>query len=122
MEINNKRNLTIVHWNYNSINNKEEKFKYFINNKKPDIILLNETKINDLHANNIFNTFTKYNFIHRQSSVKNGGGGYRHFVVKIGTAISQISKFQTGAPQGDVLSPFLFSLFINDIPIMHKKK
>jgi hypothetical protein len=46
----------------------------------------------------------------------------RHFVVKIGTAISQISKFQTGAPQGDVLSPFLFSLFINDIPIMHKKK
>jgi exonuclease III len=59
MEITNKtKNIKIVHWNCNSINNKFEELKIFLYKQNPDIIMLNETKINDFTANNLFNQLT----------------------------------------------------------------
>ena len=47
METNKKRNNIIVHWNWN----------FFLSNYYPDIIILNETKLNDFYANNLFKQF-----------------------------------------------------------------
>ena len=37
--------------------------------------MLNETKINDFAANNLFNQLINYKFLHKQRSEKNGAGG-----------------------------------------------
>ena len=43
--------------------------------------------------------------------------GNRTFVVDIDGEISEMYRIETGVPQGAVLSPLLFSIFINDIPM-----
>jgi hypothetical protein len=45
----------------------------------------------------------------------------RHLVVKIGSTLSQINKITAGVPKGAATSPILFSLYINDISLMHKR-
>jgi exonuclease III len=76
MEIRDKiKNIKIIHWNCNSINNKIEEFKDFIIKFNPEIVLLNETKINDFMANVIFSDFVEYDYLHKQRSSKNGAGG-----------------------------------------------
>ena len=76
MDISKKRSLTITHWNCNSINNKIEEFKIFLLKYKPDIISLNETKVNEINANFLFNNIEDYNFIHKhRKNNRNGGGG-----------------------------------------------
>lgn len=45
----------------------------------------------------------------------------RSFRVKVGEFTSISFKIETGVPQGAVLSPLLFSVYINDIPIVNKK-
>jgi exonuclease III len=81
MEIMNMSKLKIIHWNCNSINNKFEEFKYFLTKHSPDIMTLNETKINNFKANNLFNQLNNYKFIHRQRNEKNGAGGVA-FIIK----------------------------------------
>ena len=44
----------------------------------------------------------------------------RCFEVKIGNETSQTHKITAGVPQVAALSPLLFSIFINDIPLMYK--
>ena len=41
----------------------------------------------------------------------------RSFIVKIGQEMSKECKIECGVPQGAVLSPTLFSIFVNDVPI-----
>jgi hypothetical protein len=43
------------------------------------------------------------------------------FKVKINDTFSQEYPINARVPQGADLSPILFSIFINDIPILHKK-
>lgn len=69
------KKLKIIHWNCNSIVNKLEEFKYFLEKYKPDIITLNETKINDFNANINFIQISEFNFIHKQRHELNGAGG-----------------------------------------------
>ena len=57
MSSNEYKNLSISHWNCQSINNKKALFNKFLNDINPDIICLNETKLN--HTKNIeFKTIT----------------------------------------------------------------
>ena len=46
----------------------------------------------------------------------------RTFQVKIGNCLTQKKVISNGTPQGSVLSPTLFLIFINDIPIKREKK
>ena len=84
MEIINKtENIKIALWNCNSINNKIEEFKLFLLKYKPDIISLNETKINEINANHLFNNIQNYTFIHKhRNNNKNGGGGVELIINK----------------------------------------
>ena len=83
-----------MQWNCNSINNKQEEFKTFLNKNKPDIMLLNETKINDFNANVIFNQLNEFNFIHKQRNFHNGAGGVA-IIINKNINYSQISVFDS---------------------------
>lgn len=70
--------LNFIHWNCNSLYNKQNDFLYFIDLFKPDIISLNETKLSrdrfdsEIYIKNLQN----YSFIHRHwDEYVNGGGG-----------------------------------------------
>ena len=82
MEVINNSQFKIMHWNCNSIRNKIHEFENFINTKNIDIILLNETKINDLNANFLFNKLINYKYIHKQRNEKNGAGGVANILKK----------------------------------------
>jgi hypothetical protein len=43
------KNLRILHWNANSVNNKKEEFQILLNKLNPDIVSLNETKLEPRH-------------------------------------------------------------------------
>ena len=45
----------------------------------------------------------------------------RSFCVQVNKTKSSLFNIETGVPQGAALSPILYSLYINDMPIMNKK-
>uniref|UniRef100_A0A2S2Q1W5 Putative RNA-directed DNA polymerase n=1 Tax=Sipha flava TaxID=143950 RepID=A0A2S2Q1W5_9HEMI len=43
---------------------------------------------------------------------------YRHFQIRFGTAFSNIAAINAGVPQGGILSPILFNIFVSDQPTL----
>lgn len=60
-----KKNIRIIHWNCNHLLSKLELFKNFLNTFSPDIVLLNEIKL-DLETSNFYLNFSNYSTISKQ--------------------------------------------------------
>ena len=45
----------------------------------------------------------------------------RKFTIKVNNSFSEQKNIESGVPQGGVLSPILFSIFINDVPLNNNK-
>jgi hypothetical protein len=58
------RNINLIHWNCNSLNNKIEEFKSFCLKFNPQLISLNETKMSEFNAKYIL-AVNNYSTIHR---------------------------------------------------------
>lgn len=65
--------LKIIHLNINSLRSvhKRQELSHFLNTEKPDILMLNETKLNNSHKV----SFRNYNFIRNDRPNNKGGGG-----------------------------------------------
>lgn len=81
-----RNTLNIFQWNCNSLFNKQTQFFNFISFFKPDIIILNETKLSkerfesELYIKNLSN----YNFLHKhREEFINGAGGVAILVKKV---------------------------------------
>ncbi|RNA18470.1 RNA-directed DNA polymerase from mobile element jockey-like [Brachionus plicatilis] len=64
--------LKIVHWNCNSLSNKKELLELLINKYQPDIVMLNEIKLDKQKANSLLN-IRDYLSIHK-FRISRGGG------------------------------------------------
>lgn len=67
------KELNIIHININSLINLSRRYNLsvFLNNNNPDLVLINETKLNSKHKLN----FENYNFIRNdRKNAKRGGG------------------------------------------------
>ena len=73
-----KENLSIFQWNCNNLVSKLDLFKLFLNTFKPDIVLLNELKV-DEQRDNFFLNFTNY---HKISKPRNNFGGGVAILIK----------------------------------------
>lgn len=64
--------LKIITWNVNSVRSKakQEEVRYLLSERKPDLLLLSETKLNDSN----FVQFPRYE-IYRNDRLSDGGGG-----------------------------------------------
>ena len=74
---NNKFNL--INWNANSLNNKIDEFKLFCIKLNPQIISINETKMNEFMTNYILNV-ENYTTVHLARNERNGAGGVALFI------------------------------------------
>ncbi|CAF1064073.1 unnamed protein product, partial [Brachionus calyciflorus] len=84
--------LTIVHWNSNSLRNKIISFEHFLSQYSPDIVSINETKCNEVTANNEL-IFHNYITLHKgRSNSKNGGGGVC-LLIKKSIKFIQVNEF-----------------------------
>lgn len=83
--ISNNNSFSLVHWNCNSLFNKQIEFTDFLNRFKPDIVSLNETKIGDDRFENepILRDLTDYYLIHKaRYREQNGAGGVAILIKK----------------------------------------
>ena len=81
--------LTVLHWNCNSVGNKKYYLESYLNRNETDIVLLNETKVNQTSANEkLF--FNSYQTIHKSRTKNADYGGVFLLVLK---KISTITRF-----------------------------
>ncbi|CAF0903604.1 unnamed protein product, partial [Brachionus calyciflorus] len=85
MECLNLNNLTIVQWNCNGFIPKLDLFKHFLSRLNPDIVLLNELKVDEIR-DNFFVNFTNYSKI---SKPRNNFGGGEAILIKNGIEFFQ---------------------------------
>lgn len=72
------KTLKLVHWNSNSLNNKQHSLYNFLNIFSPDIISINETKLSENRFDNdiFLKNLPNYSFIHKHRYTNiNGAGG-----------------------------------------------
>lgn len=67
-----REDLKIITWNVNSVRSKakQEQVRYLLSERKPDLLLLSETTLNDSN----FVQFPRYK-IYRNDRLSDGGGG-----------------------------------------------
>ena len=119
-------NLNILHWNCNHVLSKIEILKHYLIHNQPDIVLLNETKLDTCHSN-FYLDFDNYNVISKPRN-KYGGGvailinkkldfihdfSFEHYElelihIKIMLSNNLISIFSLYNPPNKVLSITLF--------------
>ena len=89
-----KDNLKLIHWNWNSLNNKIEEFKSFCLKFNPQVISLNETKMSEFNAQYILN-INNYTTIHKARNYKKNGGGGVALLVRKDIKFSECRLFDS---------------------------
>ena len=69
------------------------------------------------HAGLKYKIITKYGLPNKMLRILSSFVDDRTIKVKIGDSISKVVKLNAGTPQGSVLSPILFLMYVNDLPI-----
>ena len=87
------KNLKIIHWNCFSFKNKKLEFQKFLIDEQPDIVCLNEIKMNIQNSNHFFGDLEGYLFLVKPRESKPECGGGVAILIREGIDYTQDFRF-----------------------------